>query len=361
MALGFMMSIGLLMPLIAGTPIDTIVKLALLGMVVLDFAMLGFVKVYIPEDRIVLGIENRSKGMNRIYKLVYILVPLSAFILIGLFYFLDLPFILNIAIGATPLLVVGLFAQEEENAIFKRDKIFPAFIRALGSIIDIKSGAVLSSVNSLRIHDFGSMNVLIISLYRRLRTGNDKYKCWDFFGYESGSYLIYQFSNIFAESLYLGGSGEKIGEIVSDNFTKLLSLRRLRIQLSSGVRGALYGSLVGFTLAAYMSAELTSMLGGIFSAPFADLQGGEISGFLAGIAPSTALEVNAEMIMFYIGIMVIIHAAVSALIIKIVDGGSLYSTFFDFVVLLWLGTVISIVLPWGLRILLPGLAGVPSG
>ena len=355
MALGFMMAIGLIMPLISGTPIDTVVKLSLLGVIVLDFLMLGFVKVFIPEDKIVLGDNNRAKEHLEIIKLTYILVPVSVFFLLLVFYFYFFPFIVNVAIGITPLFFIGVLAQKLETSVFKVDRVFPSFIRALGSIIDIKSGAIRSSLSAIRVHDFGAMNELIVGLYRRLKTGNDKHACWEKFGEESGSFLIYQFSTIFAESTYLGGRAERIGELVSDNFTKLLSLRRLRIQMSAGLRGALYGSLVGFTLSAYMAAELTQLLANLFTQPFEAMEQGEISGVLSGVLPTGALDVDIEVIAIYLGIMVIIHSIVSAIIIKIVDGGSMYSAFFDFVLLVWIGAIISVVLPFALRIFLPGL------
>lgn len=358
MALGFMMSIGLLMPLISGTPIDTVVKFALLALVIMDFIMLGFAKMYIPEDRILFDGDNRSPGYVKAMKYTYILVPVSTFLMLFMFFLGFLPFLVNVAIGISPLMFVGLLAQQEENRVVKIDRIFPSFIRALGSITNIKSGAVMSSISALRVHDFGPMNELMLGLYRRLKTGNDKFKSWELFSKESGSYLIHQFSTIFSESVYIGGDAELIGEIVSENFVKILSLRRLRLQISSGVRGSLYGSLVGFTLSAYMAAELTQILAKLFSQPSNSMGGNDqLAGILAGIAPTSALEINVEMIAMYIGIMVIIHSIVSALIIKITDGGSMYATFFDFVLMVWLGTVISVVLPWGIKLMLPGLAG----
>lgn len=356
MALGFMMAIGLIMPLISGTPIDTIVKFSLLGVVLLDFAMLGFVKMFIPEDRIVLEENNTSPEYREIVKYTYVVIPMSTFLLILMFYLNFFPFIVNVAVGLSPLFIIGVLAQQMETTVFKVDRIFPAFIRALGAIVDIKSGAILSAMNAIRVHDFGTMNPLIISLYRRLRTGNDKHRCWEIFGTESGSFLIYQFASIFAESTYLGGKAERIGELVSVNFTKLLSLRRLRIQLASGLRGALYGSLVGFTTSAYMAAELTQLLSNLFSQPFSQVgDNSQMSGILAGVAPTAALEVDIGLISTYLGIMVIIHSIVSALIIKIVDGGSLYSAFFDLVILIWIGAIISVVLPYALELFLPGL------
>jgi archaellum biogenesis protein FlaJ (TadC family) len=64
--------------------------------------------------------------------------------------------------------------------------------------------------------------------------------------------------------------------------------------------------------------------------------------------------VNMDMIMLYIGIMIIIHAIVSSLIMKVVDGGTPYAAFFDIVVMIWLGAAISWFLPLITAKLLPG-------
>jgi len=55
---------------------------------------------------------------------------------------------------------------------------------------------------------------------------------WAYFSGESGSQLIYEFCNIFVDVTKLGGDPEKACEIISENFPRLLHLRKLREQLS---------------------------------------------------------------------------------------------------------------------------------
>jgi flagellar protein FlaJ len=215
----------------------------------------------------------------------------------------------------------------------------------------------MHALQSLQVHDFGPLNDLARDLYRRLKTGCDKYSSWKHFAAESGSNLIYQFSQIFADSVFLGGAPARVGDIISKNFMHMLSLRKLKMQLGSTLRGSLYGSLVGFAAAAYISAQIADMLAGLFQIPFQNASGvNSVLGDLTSeLAPGGALAVDMNMILVYIGIMVIIHAVVSALIIKIVDGGTPYAMFFDIVCMIWLGAIVSIVLPWGVQLMLPGL------
>jgi flagellar protein FlaJ len=261
MALGFLMSIGLILPLISDTSITVVVRIAVFALLILDLFILMFAHAFIPSDKLIQNSDMIDADMRKLYKIVFICTPISFILLVMLFMLNIFPFLINIAIGVFPLFFIGIFAQKVETDVFTKDKAFPAFIRSLGTAIEIKSGAVMAALKSLEVHDFGPINNLVVNLYRRLKTGNDKRKCWKHFSAESGSNLIYQFSQIFAESIFLGGQPERTGEIISENFQRLLSLRKQKIQLASGLRGAFYGSLVGFSSAAYISAEIAQMLG----------------------------------------------------------------------------------------------------
>jgi flagellar protein FlaJ len=354
-AVAFIMSIALLLPLIAGTPIDFVVKVSLMSVVLIDIVLFVLVYSFIPQDRLLHTLPIKSEGMKKIERNFLIFLPISLVFTAVLLYADVLPFLFNFAVGLSPLMIVGVYAQQEENLVFTRDKAFPSFIRALGAAIEIKMGAIISSLHALRVHDFGVLNNLAVNLYRRLRLGNDKYKSWLYYAAESGSNLIYHFSQIFAESIYLGGNAEKIGEIVSKNFLRLISLRKLRLQLAASTRGAFYGSLVGFCSAAYISAKITQMLAVMFSSPLDALQadGGVMASVIGSIAPTEALSVNMQQITVYIGIMVLVHSIMSALVIKIIDGGDVYACFFDFIVMLWIGAMLSYLIPVFMNNLLP--------
>jgi len=355
MALGFMMSIGLILPLISDTSIDVVVRYAVFALLILDIVVLVFVYAFIPSDKLFQNSDVVDAGSKLINKWILICFPISFLLLLTMFIFNFLPFLVNVAIGITPLLAIGAIAQKAEDDIFTKDKAYSPFIRSFGSAIEIKSGAVVTALRSLQVHDFGPLNQVAVELYRRLKTGNNKYKSWEHFCAESGSNLIYQFSQIFSEAIFLGGQPEQIGEIVSVNFLKLLSLRKLKLQLVSGLRGSFYGSLVGFSAAGYISAQIASMLSGLFSMTGAT-GGDSLSGsVMQAISPATAAVVDMEVITVYIGIMIIIHAIVSSIILKIADGGSIYASLFDIVLMIWVGAIISWVLPLAIKGFLPGM------
>lgn len=354
MALGFLISIGLIIPLLSDISMESIVRWTLLILFGMDLCVLVFVHTFIPSDPLMQQSDIVDVGTKKLRKWTLFLFPLSSIITITLFVLDAFPFLVNIAIGISPLFIIGLIAQKIEGDIVTKDAAFPAFIRSLGSAVEVKGGAVMQALQALRVHDFGSMNDLATNLYRRLKTGNDKYISWKFFSAESGSQLINQFSMIFAESVFLGGAPQRIGEIISDNFQKLLSLRKQRIHLASGLRGALYGALVGFSASAYVAAQISSLLNSMFNSPFSALEGGnEFSSFAQGIMPGGGLSVDMNMVFTYIGIMIIVHSVVSAMIIKVVDGGTPYAMFFDIAIMLWIGAALSVALPKAIRFLVP--------
>lgn len=352
-ATGFGMSIALLLPLIMGISVEIVVRYSLIGIIIIDLFLFFLIKSIIPSDALCHTRKIKSHERIKVQKITYIFVPITLFVSGIIIALQPFPFLVNVAIGITPLIVIGYFGQKEEETIFKRDKSYPAFVRTLGSVVEIKEGAVVSSISSLRVHDFGTLNDLVIAAYRRLRLGCDKFMTWEYFSGESGSNLISQFTHIFAEAIYLGGNGEKVGALVAKNFNRLLSLRRLRIQLSSGLRGAFYGALVGFSAAAYITAKIAQTLSKMFANPFQVAQeSGSVSGIFGEILPPSP-EVNLSLVMLYIGIMVLVHSFVSALTIKVVDGGSVYAFFFDFVIMVWVGAVISVVIPGTIANILP--------
>jgi archaeal flagellar protein FlaJ len=354
MSLSFGLAIGLLIPLLLGISINTVILIAIAAITLMDVMMLIIVKAIIPDDPLYHDIDIKDDGTVKMQKMIYIAAPLSVILFFPVYFLFKLPFLMAIATAATPLLFLGYFAKSEEEKIFRRDIAFPSFIRTLGSAIEVRSGAVIASLSSLRIHDFGLLNKMVTNLYRRLRIGSEKFTCWKYFAGESGSNLIHHFSRIFAESIYLGGNAEKIGVIISNNFQRLLSLRKLKYQLASGLRGAFYGSLIGLSAVAFVTAQIVKILAGLFSTDFGAESSFTIASIL-GTESATSLFVNMDQILIYVGIMVIIHAVISSILLKMVDGGSLYASLFDIVLMLWIGAAVAWMTPHMIDYVLPNL------
>ncbi len=343
-SIAFAMAAALLLPLLMGISILVVVKYSLLGLVLMDLMLVLMIHGFIPSDRICHSLMILDEGTKKVLKSFVIVAPVS-FLICAVFLYIDrFPFLFSLAAGFTPLLIVGILAQQEENAVFKRDKAFPTFIRAVGGATSTRGGGVTNSIGALRVHDFGVLNQMVISLYRRLKVGSERFMAWMYFAGETGSNLINYFIQIFAKSIYMGGDGIKVSEIISKNFTRLLSLRKLRLQLAAGLRGALYGALLGFVTTVYMSAEITHLLSGMFNNALQNAMSQEnMANLVSSIIPAVPM-VPMDAVSQYIGYIVIIHSFISAVIIKLVDGGSKYAALFDFVLMVWIGTLLS----WGI-------------
>lgn len=344
-SVAFGMSISLLLPLLQGVSILVAIKWSLAGLIFVDVMMVTLVIGFIPQDQLCHKLKHKDDGSKKVRKSLYFTSPIAFLLIIGTFLYTNLSFLLVFAIGVTPFLITGIYATREENAVFARDKAFPSFIRALGSTIHARQGGIVSSLQALRVHDFGVLNPMVINLYKRLKLGSDRDRSWYFFAAETGSNLINYFVHIFAESVYLGGHAQRIGEIISKNFSRLMDLRSLRQQQASSLRGALYGSMVGFIATVYISISITSILTQMFSSAFVSTSSdANVGSMVAGIIPVMP-EIDMGVVSIYLGILVIIHAFVSSYIIKVVDGGHKMAFFFDFNVLLWIGAILSIVVP----------------
>jgi len=346
-SIAFAMAAALLLPLLMGVDIMVIVRYSLLGLLVMDVLLILLIKGFIPSDQICHSLSILDEGTKKVIKSFVIIMPVT-FLIISVLMYIDIfPFLFNYAIGFSPLMIVGIIASKEENEVFKRDKAFPTFMRALGGAIATRGGGVTSSLGALRVHDFGVLNTLLINLYRRLKVGSERFKAWLYFAGESGSNLINYFVHIFAKSVYLGGDAIKISEIISKNFTRLISLRKLRLQLAAGLRGALYGALLGFITTVYMSTAITHLLSGMFNSALQNAMSQEnMANLVSSILPAIP-EINMALVNQYIGIIVIVHAFISSAIIKLVDGGNKYAALFDFPIMVWIGAGLS----WGIPLL----------
>ena len=353
-SVAFGLSISLLLPLLQGISIIIAVKWALVGVIFVDLILLMIIMSFIPSDNLLHKLKEKDKGMKLVSKSFYITLPLALILAASLFFFTTLPFLLVVAITATPFLITGIFATKEETDVFNRDKAFPSFIRALGSTIHARQGGIVSSLQALRVHDFGVLNDMVISLYKRLKLGSDRDKSWYYFAAETGSNLIVYFTHIFAESVYMGGHAQKIGEIISQNFSKLMDMRVLRQQQASALRGALYGALVGFIATVYITVSITTILSQMFSSAFVSTSSdSNIGGLVSSIIPPIP-EIDMGLVSVYLGVLIIVHSFVSAMVIKIVDGGHKMAFFFDFVLMLWIGAIMSMIVPMvGEKLFLP--------
>ncbi|VVB55078.1 Type II secretion system (T2SS), protein F [uncultured archaeon] len=332
MSLIFIVAFAIIMPIITG--MDSILLLG--GAIVLfigtEFVILLYARSKVPADRIWHTLEIETTADRRIKWSM----PVSLFLCIivtGIVVpFSKLPTTIMFATSLTPLLLTGLIARTEENKIKRYDNNFGAFIRSLGGAAGSRSGLILESLKELISHDFGPLSENVNNLYKRLRTRLNTPRSWEHFAAGTGSNLIERFATMFVEGTNVGGKPALIGDIISHNFMSILSMRKLRYSSASSLIGVLYGMTAGIAATMFLAVSIIAMLAKMFSnvsIPDIDI----------GISIATISATNIPLMTTMLMIMMVCHSLMSAMLIRIVDGGHHFNTYTHFVGLVWISAL----------------------
>ena len=332
----FVFVASILMPFFLPYSVETLIVITALFLATANACVYVMVESFIPKAQMCHKLKIKDaehKEMMKHMKTMLIICPVIFLVLtlIGIF-----SYSVNMAIALTPLGYIGFLGAKKEKAVSRRDNEFPGFIRSLGGSLSAKGGSMVTTLEALRIHEFGILNHNIEMLYRRLKLGTDKLVTWAYFSGESGSQLIYEFCNIFVDVTKLGGDPEKACEIISENFSRLLHLRKLRAQLSGNLKGMFYGAIMALALTVYaglqsikiISGTISSMTNSVSDAPMAKEMLGNI--FLSPDA------FNLPLITCLVFTILVLQAGFTAYLIKLIDGGEKYAALMDLVILTWM-------------------------
>jgi flagellar protein FlaJ len=327
----FLISFAIIMPFLTGQDIVEIMSLSLLMFISSEVLIVYFIKSKIPPDSIwhSLKIETAAEKKLRVHLMISVTGCLALFIImLRLHTSLSLP--IKVAIVLTPLVIVGFSARKEEELIKRRDENFAEFIRSLGASADARGGIIDNALKYIILHDFGVLTENIQNLYKRLRMRIDKIMSWRYFETECGSNLIQRFSEMFVESLNMGGKPMLISKIISENFTKIQTLRKQRYQNTASYIGIMYGLQAGIAFSVYIAFGVVKMMNDMFTK--LEVPKEITNSFLYTFDAST-LNIIPLMLLS----ILIINALISAVSIRIVDGGRILNMFIHFVSIVWLG------------------------
>lgn len=336
MSLIFLASFAVIMPVITGMNAELLMSVVVVIFMVTDVVLILFTKSKVPQD----PAWSRSKTITNDKLKLYRSIPISigACILVGIALLIYGKVNTSIAVAMffTPLVYTGYVARSIEKSIRRKDENFPAFIRSLGSSAGARGGIIDDALRALRIHDFGPLTKDVNNLYKMLATRIDKFASWTHFSANTGSNLIQRFCVMFVQATNLGGQPEVIGDIIASNFHRIVTLRKKRSQSASSLVGVLYGLTGGIGFTMYISLGVISLMQDMFST--VDMPAGMSIGMVlyTNVGNISTLE---NMVL---GIM-IGHSLMSALLIRIVDGGHMLSSTIDFVIMVWISAISAVV------------------
>ena len=334
LSLAFLMAFIIIIPMLVGEDIVRLSLYVTIFFLVIEVGITYFIKSIVPYD----PIWHSRDVITRIDRklLLSFIVSLAGCIAVGTLLLIfrnsgvvsRIPFQFLIAITVTPLLYSGYIARKEENIVKRKDENFPSFLRTLGSSASARGGLILEPLFYLTAHDFGPLTEDIKKLYKRMALRIDAMKSWKFFSAETGSHLIDVFSKLFVESITLGAEPGKVADIIASNFSRILTLRKRKFQVNSSFIGIVYGITAGIAFSIAISFTIAEVTNKLYSGLDVDLS--TISGLLY-VTPAE----NLKLVSYIIFAILLIHSFVSAVLIRIIDGGHYLNSLIHFVLLVW--------------------------
>ena len=255
-----------------------------------------------------------------------------------------------IAILFTPFLVPGITASREEKSIVRRDESYPGFIRALGGTAQARASEPSATIKALRGIDFGSLNESIASLESRLMLRIDSERSWDWFSAEVNSSMVSRFNRIYLEGAQASGEPAAVADLVSQNTTNLLSLRRRRALSASTMNGVAYGllvaTIVSFNIAIAVVFQLGSNVAGVAQG-MEDMDFGDITSNSGGLGlpvleDAGGVEANIALFKIVTSILIVFMVLILSSVASRLRGGGITLALGQVSSMMWVAAITSI-------------------
>ena len=337
-SLSFFAAFAIIMPFLTGISITFMFNIIMIIFIIVELGVLVYLKSVAPDDPVWQTSGEMTEVDWKLYKYFYVsmiacLVIFAVLLFANYVYkIVSIPVPFVVALTVTPLLIPGYMSRKEEAVIRDKDKNAPSFIMSLGASASARGGDVLESLKFLTAHDFGSLTKDVRNLYKRLKTRINKRRAWEKFSIETGSNLIYRFTDMFVEAIGLGSDPKDVAEIIADNFTVLNNLRARRAQTASSFVGIAYGVIIGIAFSLYISFGVVQSMNTLYSK--LHIPNSFVGGILHTVPASNLAVLNA--VVFFI---LLVHAIISSMAIKVMDGGRFMSSLVHLVGMTWVAAI----------------------
>ena len=246
---------------------------------------------------------------------------------------------------------LGILSFIDDSHIIGRDTDFPTFIRTLGSVMGGKGIPMVQGFLEVDRASLPKIRDLVDSIYSKLNLGLDENQSWNRFIGESGSNYIYKYTNIFRDSVTLGGSPDKVGLIVGTSCLEQVLLRDKRHMVSMGFVSLLipmHAAMVGillflFHIMANISAAIESVMASLGESQAAI--SGSSSSMPAGLDVAFLMHFPVDKMTAYVMIIIFLITISNIIAGRIVYGGDRYIFYLFATVLFTISGVLAIIAP----------------
>ena len=322
----FMISANSIMTMLMGaTDSEDILVYSMFGVSVSMGTFVVLMYKMFPRDK--LGYATADEDLKFRIK-VYMSVGMGAGIGVALFATGVVPSTLIVGIAVAPLIWPGMIAKKMEANIKDLNKWYPEFIRHFGEIY-ATVGSMGSALDAVLRSEFGPLQKHVIAFKNRTKNRIDQVLGFDLFSRDTGSAIIANGNQVVSTAMDKGGDLNETGNTVADITLKMNELRAKRTQTAKTFETVVLVLHV-LTLAVF---GLMNKLTEIF---FELINSVDVSNSTFQLTP-----IDPEFMATMIPIMIIMTSVLSAMAIKVSQGGLYKTVFYNIALLAVLGAIVS--------------------
>jgi flagellar protein FlaJ len=320
----FMIAANSIMTMLTGaSSSELILVYSLIGVGTTMSMFVVIMYMLFPRDK--LGFSREDVDLKFRIK-IYLSVGAGVGIGIALLMSQAVPLTLIVGLSFAPLFYPGLLARKMEQQIKQLNEWYPEFIRHFGEILSTV-GSMGQALDAVLRSDFGPIQKHVISLKNRIKNKVDQTHGFALFSRDCGSEIVANGNQVVSTSIDKGGDMNETGNTVADITIKINELRGKRAQTAKTFESIIIVLHV-LTLGVFgLMNKLTSI--------FYELIGSiDISNNAFPISP-----IDPAFMEMILPVMIIITSVISAVALKVAQGGLYKTVFFHIALLAVLGSI----------------------
>ncbi|WP_255464270.1 flagellar assembly protein FlaJ [Nitrosopumilus sp. b1] len=325
----FMVSANSIMTMLMGSnDAEDILLSSLIGVSISMTVFVFLMYMMFPRDKLAYATaDDDLKFRLR----VYMMAGVGAGIGIVLFMIPDFPNTLAVGAAVAPLIIPGLKAKKMESQIKELNQAYPEFIRHFGEIY-ATVGSMGQALDAVLRSDFGPLQKHVIGFKNRIKNRIDQKLGFELLSRDAGSEIIANGNQVISTAMDKGGDMNETGNVVADITLKMNELRAKRSQTAKTFETVVVVLHI-LTLAVF---GLMNKLTEIF---FELINTVDVSNSTFQLTP-----IDPEFMAAMMPVMIIMTSVLSAVAIKVAQGGLYKTVFYNIAILAVLGAIVSFVM-----------------
>jgi flagellar protein FlaJ len=307
----------------------------LLVFLFVEVSLVFFTYSKLPKDNIWHNMAVRPYSERRLKRVLPFAFLIAGVLFAVLLLKTSLPLPMIFAISVSALAGPAFYLRRMENELKRCDDNYDSYMRAIASAVETVGGGIDDALRRLKGHDFGPLSVHADQLYKRLIIRIDEVKAWSLFAAHTGSNLISKFTEMYVRGIESGGKPSEIGKLISDNYIRMLTLRKYRYQAASSMAGVLYGLLVAITFTLYLMLSIMRMMNGVFS--LIDIKNSQVA------VPLLSTHFQLEMFSLFFLIIIVTHILMSSWFMRIISGSHPAMPILHLIAMSWIVSIVAFV------------------